>query len=1085
MKLNYLLSDTTKRATTAALTEAVKFADANPLQDVLILVPESKSIIIEKEILNLSKRGASINLFVYSFVRLINRMGLVSSDKIANKQTSVMLLRKIIYENLKNLNCYKLAATSSSFAEKMYETIAQFKSSGLVPDDLKKALLTQNELLKQKLLDIILIYECYENELSGSLFDDQDKLKLLENFAKTSEFIKNSHVFVVGFDNITPQMQGVLKTISASAKSVTFSAVFFNPKRSDKRIQSNELFYKYTKIADELSYPYNPVFVKNHFSGDFYNLANFLFSTEKRKVASDGAVKVFELKTKTEEVEFIANSILKEVEAGLRFKDIGVMVSAEKENFELLEKTFKIYSIPYYINKKYDISNHFYIKFLEDCFELYSSHLSSRSVLQFMSSVLFDAKNFNETYNFVLERGIDHGDFLNLNVTAGDVFEDLQKVKIFYEKLQENLKKSIKIADFVRVIDFINETFDVKNKLNLVSDFEKENGLYSAAELTSKIFDKLEEYKNLTLNFLGEKQVNLAEFMDIYFAGAEDIKVNLLPASVDSVIIQTDTDGFYNIRDLFIMDAVQGKFPASILDTGVIADDELAEAKEFSGKKIEPTVKEINERENFRVYESLIEPREKLFISYSLTDEIGAQTKRSNIVSSIIDMFGEENVLFHNFEKFSFATIESATRDFVKAAGLFNSGYSTETLAEINRKFAKIKNNLSKNIEKYLNNLNFNQNNFKLNSPNEIYFNGNRTSISQLEKYFACPYQFFVNYGLRLRENKVADLSKLDIGTIIHRVAELVAIHFETLENIDSSNFEKQVDAYLLQALTENSVNVNLNKAVLKLIKAESLRFANYLIFERKNSAFKTRKNGTEYSFYGDSAVKLKLSSGEVISIEGKIDRIDEFMDYIRIIDYKTGNVESKLNSVYFGTKIQLVSYLSAVDKKFNKQVAALFYLPVHNEFQNSAEKYVNPYKFEGFLIKDAEILKYMDTNLSFENPKSNLIPLTIKHGKDNINNDAFEISHETEKYLAVGDFENLKNYTNELCKNAIEEILSGNIEPSPYKIGSGENPSACEWCKFGNVCDKEYAKFSMGRNIDKQKVTAASFEMKNQEKNG
>ena len=155
MKINYILSDTTKNATTSALMSVLKKAEDRLFNDFIVIVPETKSIIIEKELLNLSKNHAFSNIFVYSFVRLINRLGFVSPENIVSKQVCVLLLRKIIYDNIDKLNCYKKTAKTIGFAEKIYETIAQFKSSNVTPEDLKLSLDTKSASLKAKLEDIV------------------------------------------------------------------------------------------------------------------------------------------------------------------------------------------------------------------------------------------------------------------------------------------------------------------------------------------------------------------------------------------------------------------------------------------------------------------------------------------------------------------------------------------------------------------------------------------------------------------------------------------------------------------------------------------------------------------------------------------------------------------------------------------------------------------------------------------------------------------------------------------------------------------------------------------------------------------
>jgi ATP-dependent helicase/nuclease subunit B len=1085
MKIDYILSDTTKKATSMALSTLVSKAEQDPLKNFIVLVPETKSIIIEKELLALSKTGAFVNVFVYSFVRLINRMGLVSEEQIASKQTAVMMIRKIIYENFDKLVCYKKTAKTTGFAEKIYNTIAQLKSSNVSPDDLKMSLATSNEALKQKLQDLSLIYDAYEKALSDGLYDDCDKLALIEKYAKSVDFIKKSNIYVVGFDNITFEMQSVLKELAVQAESITFSSVFFSEGRADKYIQKNELYKKFARIGDDLKFPYIPKSFKTYSSGDFYNIENYLFSPEKKQFKSNGNVQIFEAKTETDEIEFVASTILKGVSGGKRFRDFGVFVSSLDSSINEIEEIFKSHKIPYFVNKSHDLSSHFYVRFLRDIFSSVSSNYSAENVLSVISNPLFDSKDYSAVLLFANESGINYSAFLkeNLSETYGAIEslkaaeDDLKKFQVFATKFKENYKKVSNVRDYVRLIEFVNEYFGVKLKLLTCADFERKNSLEIEAEITEKIFEKIEKYNKIVENFMGTLEVGFDEFLQIYYSGLDTIKINLLPVSIDTVVVQADTDGFFDIKELFVVGAVEGKFPARIQDSGMILDSELEETKKMSGKVVEPSVKEINARENFRVFEALLEPKEKLYVSYCLKDCSGTQNKPSRIVLRLISLFGKE-ILKKNFEKFDCSSREAIEKEFAKKIGKFLDG--EETNANLNEDYGKLGGKLGNELSAFLNSSKFVGENFELDEARKLYFRGNKTSVSQLEKYFACPYQFFATYGLRLKENKTAKLSGLDVGLVVHTVAELFVKNIDEFEGLNAETFESKVLKLLEKALIQNKIVGEKNGALLKLLESESVRLCRYLMYERQNSGFKTMKNGTEFVFAGENAVKIPLENGKTISLEGKIDRIDSWGDYIRIIDYKTGDVSSDISSVYFGKKIQLVSYLSAVCNLNGKKVAGLFYLPIHSDFAKLDKKPKNMFKFEGFLLDDIDVVKNMDFNLSFENPESNFVALKIKTSAKNRTENIFEISGSSNKNLSQDEFENIKNYTEKLCMKAVQEIESGFIEPSPMLSSATEDtPSICSWCKYAGVCGLENAKFSGGRSLNFS-VSSESFDLSN-----
>ena len=1082
MKINYILSDTTKSATSLALKEVIKRAETDKFGNFVVLVPETKSIIIEKELLSLSENHAFANIFVYSFVRLINRLGYVASEKIVTKQTCVMLLRKIIFENLNQIKTYKKTAKTIGFAEKIYDTIQQFKSSNVSVFDLKEKIGELSGSLKAKLSDIVFLYEEYEKVLEGKFFDDCDRLNLLNDFAKTSEFLKSSEIFVVGFDNVTYEMVSVLKNLAINSKETTFSCCYFNEKRSDKHIQNNDLFKKFKLVSEELKFPYVPKFSEKQAKGDFLALKNHLFSTEKHEFESKGNVCVFEAKSKKHEIDFVANQILNEIEKGKRFKDIGLVVCGLDENINIIEDCFKSYEIPYFVNKDYKISNHALIKFVSDCFELKLSHLSSEKVLKFLSNAFVDCDCYAVFENFVKETGLNYGAFLeNIDVNSFASKENalkiesvLKKFQAFYKLFDAEFQNAKTVSDCLKSLTFAINFFDVKTKLQKIAEFQKNNGLVVESEISSAIFDKFEEFNTSFESFMGGMNVSIDEFLQIYLNGFNSIKLNISPVSIDCVIVQDNTDGFFEIKDLFVFGAEEGKFPAKIQDAGVILDSELEETKNAILKPIEPTVKEINSRELFRCYETLLEPCENLWLTYSKKGFDGSQTKPSRVVMRVLSLFGE-NIKKTTFKRFNKPIKTGSELVFAKNIGRFFDGEML--ISDLNKQFNMIFDELSEPFKKQILNLNNSEPEFVEPSAKDLYFLNNTTSISQLEKYFMCPYLFFATYGLRLKENKEAKLSSLDIGSIVHRVAELF---IKNISKFDAEDvlFEKKVEALCEDVYVEFKINKKQNKAILTFVTNESKRLCKHLFFEQQNSSFKNKKELNEYSFSGENAVKLSLSDNHEILIEGKIDRIDEWGDYIRIIDYKTGDIKSDLSAVYYGKKIQLVSYLLAAEKFNGKKVAGLFYFPIHSEFVKNDKKIEDIYKLQGFLIDDANVLKHMDSGVSFEKPESSFVPFKIKTSKEFVNTNTFEINKGRQKiYFSNEQFEDLKAYNKKLCEKAVDEILTGFIEPSP--LTAGDEPF-CKWCPISGFCDVEKSRFKNGRKFVGQ-VSIDSFKQESE----
>ncbi len=1082
MKINYILSDTIKNATTRALEEVTKRAESNLFNDYIVIVPETKSIAIERELLDLSSSGAFANIYIYNFVRLLSRFGSIDSHKIVSKQTCVMIIKKIITENVSKLSCYKKTSKSVGFAEKIYDTIQQFKSSEVFPEDLKQVLTNCSKSLKFKLEDIIFLYEEYEKVFKDNFIDDCDKLNLLKTFANTNENLKNTELYIVGFDNITYEMGSVLRELAKNAKEITFSSVYFNEKREDKHLQKNELFNKFKHIGDSLKQPYVPVFFKTMVKGDFYAIKNYLFSTKKYQVQPTGSVSVFEARSKRQEIEYVASKIIDEIKAGKRFKDIAVLAPTLAEEAHLFEKYFTDYGIPYYIKRDYDLVGNPLIKLVSGVFELVSSHLSSEKVLKFLSNAYVDAGSYAEFENFVYETGINYSNFIkDYEVKTQDLSKkkkienNLNYIKIIYTKYAEYLKKASSVSDYIEVVKNILVDFSAEKKTEEFAIALESAEFLEEAEVFRKVYKKITELTESLLQFMGEMQVSSDEFLQVFLSGFSTLKINLTPMSVDSVLIQSDTDGFYGVKDLFIVGANEGNFPIKLVDSGIVLDGELEEAKEIAKKQIEPTVKQINARENYSVYEAMLLPSEKLYISYSLKAIDGSEAKPAMVVTNLINLFGE-SILNRSFKSNSGESLKICQDKFAEHISDYLRGdYNLDALC---KEYSKISETLSKNYTNAIAKFNEPVAEFVIDEPEEIYFKNNKTSISQLEKYFACPYKFFANYGLRLKENKNSKLSGLDIGTIIHRVAELFIKNIDTIKEQPDGEIDNQINLITKTAFEEQEVNLDANKAVVSFVEKEAVRLCRYILFEQEISSFKTNASLNEYSFSGDKAVELKLASGKSVYIEGKIDRTDECVNHKRIIDYKTGDISNDLSSIYFGKKIQLVSYLMASDKMSDKKIAGLFYFPIHSDFVKNNSKIDNLYKLQGFLLDDIEVVKRMDNTLSFENPSSSLVPLKIKTSKELVNTNTFEISKTSQKrYFTENEFEALKNYTKELSAVAVDEILSGYIEPSPLALKSEDGHYECDRCELSGFCGLKNARLADGRRCD-SKVDMASFKI-------
>ena len=113
---------------------------------------------------------------------------------ILTKHAGVALVKKILLDAKDELGLYKKAINKLGFAEKVFETIQLYKSCRISPEQLHTEY--KNTLLSAKLRDLKIIYQKYEEALSGEYTDN---FNLLNIFISVLSFIWFFNIYPIFF----------------------------------------------------------------------------------------------------------------------------------------------------------------------------------------------------------------------------------------------------------------------------------------------------------------------------------------------------------------------------------------------------------------------------------------------------------------------------------------------------------------------------------------------------------------------------------------------------------------------------------------------------------------------------------------------------------------------------------------------------------------------------------------------------------------------------------------------------------------------------------------------------------------------
>ena len=307
--------------------------------------------------------------------------------------------------------------------------------------------------------------------------------------------------------------------------------------------------------------------------------------------------------------------------------------------------------------------------------------------------------------------------------------------------------------------------------------------------------------------------------------------------------------------------------------------------------------------------------------------------------------------------------------------------------------------------------------------------NQDKVSISKIEKYNKCPFYSYCQDNLKLKEKEQSGIRVVDIGTILHSVAEMFGKFIIKNGVVNEENLTQTIVKIYEEVLqNENYSHLKLNNLEYISLQNESINLCKVISYQVKNSDFKISK--LEYYFKDFRIGDLTLS--------GIIDRVDETDDYFNIIDYKTGKDKFSFSDVYTGKKLQLIVYAYIYERLSNKQNSGFYYMPISNKYASNSSEFYKKYKLSGITLNSEGVIKRIDKKLTTDN-ESDII--NVKYTK----------SGDISKYclntiLTNQELVSLKEYAVSMLNQTYEELNSGNISAVPLS-------GSCDYCPYYSIC--------------------------------
>ena len=1033
---------------------------------VIYLVPEQFSLQSEKALLAATNGRGLFNAQVLSFRRMaylvFAEMGLAGlyNKKNLDDASKNMLLRKILSELKDNLLFFKGSVDKAGFIDSLAQLVSECYHYAVKAEDLKNAAEADNGRLRMKLLDLCLVIQYYKQYLEENYISTDEVLDLMAEKIAASETISNADVFIDGFKSFTPQEFTVIEQIFSAVDSVTIALTMDDYQRHYHMLGMDDFFHetkRTTQKLNDIADSNDALFCEAVYLGkaarhvdraDLGFLAEHYFRDNviPYQGVSDNAVFV-KAESQFEEIRYTAEQIIELIKGGYEYNDIAVVVCGLEEYAKNVKALFSLYEIPSFIDETTDILSHPFVEYILAALDVIAYEWQYESVFRLLKTDMthISRSEVDLLENYVIAYGVNRGKWKkrwefgfsgSYERFDADVINSLREAVVeLFSPLSARFTKGgkYKVEDLTRALYGFICSQGAKSSLERTIHEAQDAGRLRDYAENSRIWGKVMGVLDKAVEILGEEVMTVASFSKIIKAGFSGVGMELAPLALDVCVVgDLRRTRLPDVKALFILGANEGLLPAKPSTDGIFTDSDRQSLMD-SGLHMSPfgLSKILDER--ISVYNAISRPSHYLSVSCYLSDSGGKAASPSPVFDTLCAMLPRaKRVTALKKEGF----IENLTPSFYRN--------------DMNGKICRIETALNSNAPQTL----------SRETLRTIYPGIVKASVSRLERFAQCPFSYFAEYNLSLKERRVYEVQSVDLGNIFHDVLDRFSTRL-TQEDIDWSSAAPEQ----IYALTEQSVDDTFDNAENEIFKTSS-QYQNYarrikaishksvwaltehlkrgafsLAFTE--AAFTDRKPGDDDGLYLGT-IKLPLDDGKYLVLEGRIDRVDVVDDehgrLIKIIDYKSGGKSFNFAEFHYGLQLQLMLYMDAFLKKYgeiskhNIDPSAVFYFKIANPFTDygkGEDDILKQFKMTGVVSNDERSVKAIDAS--------------SEKGTDIYNYRSAPVSPE--------GFVKLLEHSVKKAEQLGNDIIKGNVAVAPFKFKSR---TGCDFCNYRPVCKHE-----------------------------
>lgn len=1039
--------------------------------------------------------GDSLSGYVesYSFTSLaetlLRRYGGAAVPTLTEAGRAV-LVRRALDSLLDRVVYYNRQRRSAAFCEKAAQTIEELKSAGVRPDTLA-AYAAAPGADTEKLSELALIYGAYEALLAQTATDPGDRQELAARSLEP-EFFAGRSVYIDEFDTFNAPKRALLAAMLPVA-DVTVSlccdgtrdltggmGVFSGAKQvaaSLKALASRAGVPVHQEVLrEDPRHKDTPVLAELGLL-----LADPAYTPQMQVDPADPAITLYPADSRQDEAKAVAAEIKKLARAGVPYRRMAVICRDAGLYLPAIRYEFRLQDIPLFCDEPTTPENTAPARAVHAALDLLRGGLSSRGLMALLKTGLVDLpaeaqcalENYAYTWNLLAEDW--RNPFTRNPAGYTDRVSEQDKADLaaaemaraFLVERTQNFLSRARGADvtaLTRQLYFFLQSLGAEKALQALAEELREQGELPAADEALREWNVVTGLLDEMVRLVGtgaDGQPNLlppADYDDLFTLLLRTTDLGHIPQSLDSVIFTTagrmrlpETDA------CFVLGLAEGEFPQTPGDTGLLTHADR-DAMIAQGAELPDCFENRVLREQVCFYKALTAARRRLWLSWpggaaglpvsaalapalDLLAVPRIQPDPADLAATpaaALDLLGglwQENTparaavyaALHEVEGTpsaapGFAAVERA------AAGIPASVTDTAALEAL----------LGRSI---------------------------RISPTRFERYAVCPFGYFMEFIIKARPRRKAELAPNISGTLTHWVLEqALRRQGETFTGLDRQALETLVDSLVEEYVAANlpGCGVRMNYLIGR-IRRNLVGLLEFIQRDMRQSnfhpvAFELKIDDRPDPEHPDAPrvppVELEDELGHTVRIVGTVDRVDAMpageKTYLRVVDYKTGSKKFDLREVYYGLDCQMLLYLFTLERNGRAlfpgaTAAGVEYLLADpaptSEARPSgeeAEDAPQDYPLEGLLLDDETVYRNMDTKGT-----GAFVPLSFsaKTGKP----------LRAERRLADRDkLDRIRDHLDGLLTRMAQNLYGGEIAAAPLVPGA---VSPCTYCDYRAVC--------------------------------